>query len=642
MRGRLGDRKLSWRMSGLAGLFTLALVILTARLFDIQILQHRQLSGLALRQHQKTVELHGKRGTIYDRRMRELALSIDRESIYLNPGEFSASTEAIGRLSRVLGLTEAVLLEKVKSTRQFVWLKRKASPEEVLALRSLRLKGVGSVTESQRVYPKRGLAGHVIGFVGTDEAGLEGIEHAYESTLTGEVVRVQLDRDARGRPISLHSESLRELPQGKDLLLTLDERIQFVAERELRAQVAHVGARGGVALVMDPYSGEILALANETVFDPNNFRDVSATVWRERGTTDTIEPGSTLKALIAAAALEERLVRPDDMFYGEQGSLQVAGVSIRDHEKFGWLTVREVLERSSNVGAIKVGQRLGKERLYEYMARFGLGNRAGIDFPGEAPGLLRPPQQWSEVSIASLSIGQELAVTPLQMATAFSALGNGGILVRPHLVKHVLKGGEIVQTVSPGQTRRVISEATARQVTSILQGVVSRGTGQAAAVEGYIVAGKTGTAQKFDPVLGKYSSQKSVASFIGYVPANRPRVTIFVSLDEPQSSMAWGGIAAAPLFRAIAQETMRFLDVPPQNSQTRVFEAPVARAKQPMPGVSGPTISTALLVENVRDLFRSSVDHMVTYVKGHFLSVDPNAARKPRKKAEKEAEKTAR
>jgi cell division protein FtsI (penicillin-binding protein 3) len=638
----MGDHRVTWRMYGMVGFFTVVLVILAARLFDIQILQHRQLSGLALRQHQKTVELHGKRGTIYDRRMRELAISVDRESIFVNPGDFTASPDAIGHLARVLGLKETVLVEKIKSARQFVWLKRKVAPEEALALRSLSLKGVGIVTESQRVYPKAGLAGHVIGFVGTDEVGLEGIEHAYESTLTGEVIQVSLDRDARGRSISLRSDALRELPQGKDLMLTLDERVQFVAERELRAQVARTGARGGVALVMDPHSGEILALANETLFDPNSFREVAATVWRERGTTDTIEPGSTVKALIAAAALEERLVKPDDMFYGEQGSLQVGGVSIRDHEKFGWLTFREVLERSSNVGAIKIGQRLGKERLYDYLGRFGLGTRAGIDFPGEAPGLLRPPQQWSEVSIASLSIGQELAVTPLQMASAFSALGNGGILVRPHLVKQIIKGGKIVESIGPTPIRQVISDTTARQVTSILQGVISRGTGMAAAVEGYMVAGKTGTAQKFDSTLGKYSAQKSVASFIGYLPANWPRVTIFVSLDEPQSGVAWGGIAAAPLFSAIGQETMRLLDVPTQNGQTRVFEAPLARSERAISGVSGPTISTAMLVDNVRDLVRSSMDQMVTYVKDHFLSVNPNEARKPRKKADKKADPIGR
>jgi cell division protein FtsI (penicillin-binding protein 3) len=631
MRGSPVERRSRLRISVLIGIFAVALFALVARLFDIQILQHHVLAGLAERQYQKSTDLRGKRGAIYDRRMRELALSIDRESIYINPSEFSQSAEAVTQLGRILELKEATILEKMQSDRQFVWLKRKVPPDESTALRSLGIKGIGFVTESQRFYPKRALAGQVIGFVGIDEVGLEGIEHGYESTLAGEAVRVMLDRDARGRPISLRSDALRQLPQGHELVLTIDERIQFVAERELRDQIARLGARGGVVVVMHPFTGEILALANESAFDPNMFREATPKVWRERSITDTFEPGSTLKAMLAAAALEERLVRPDDMFFGEQGSIQVASLVIRDHEKFGWLTFREVIEKSSNVGTIKVGQRLGKERLYDYLTRFGFGSRTGVDFPGEAPGLLRPPQQWSEVSLASLAIGQEVAVTPLQLATAFSALANGGLLVRPHLVKAIIKDGEVVQETAPVQAGRVISEATARQVTNILQGVVTRGTGQAAAVQGYTVAGKTGTAQKFEAAMGKYSSQKSVASFVGYLPAEQPRATILVCIDEPQAGMAWGSVAAAPLFSAIAHQTMRYLRVPPDGSRTRTPEVPIARLERPSAGPSVVSLSIGNFVENVREM----VDQMVSYVWGRFLSVDAKEARKPRKKAER-------
>jgi cell division protein FtsI (penicillin-binding protein 3) len=503
MRGNPVERRSLLRLYMLVGIFALALVALLARLFDLQILQHHFLSGLAERQYQKSAELRGKRGTIYDRRLRELALSVHRESIYINPSEFSSSPEALIQLTRTLGLKDATIVEKGPSDRQFVWLKRRVPPDDAAAVRSLGIKGIGFVTESQRFYPKHALAGQVIGFVGTDEIGLEGIEYDYDSMLAGETVRVMLDRDARGRPISLQSDALQQPPQGHDLVLTLDERIQFVAERELREQITRLGARGGVAVVMQPSTGDILALANESAFDPNSFREATPKMWRERGITDTFEPGSTIKAIVAAGAIEERLVRPDDMFFGEQGSLQVASLAIRDHEKFGWLTFREVIEKSSNVGAIKVGQRIGKERLYDYLTRFGLGSRTGVDFPGEAQGLLRPPQQWSEVSLASLSIGQELAVTPVQLATAFSTIANGGMLVRPHLVKAIIKDGQVVEDTAPILVRRVISEATARQVTNLLQGVVTRGTGKAAAVEGYAVAGKTGTAQKFDATLGK-------------------------------------------------------------------------------------------------------------------------------------------
>lgn len=629
------ERRSLRRLYMLVGLFTLALCALLARLFDIQVLQHHLLSGLAERQHQKSAELHGKRGTIYDRRLRELALSVDRESIYINPGEFSASPEVVTQLARPLGLKDATIQEKVQSDRQFAWLKRKIPPAESAALRALGLKGVGFVTESQRFYPKRALAGQVIGFVGTDEAGLEGIEHGYESTLAGETVRVNLDRDARGRRIVLRSDALRQLPQGHDLVLTLDERIQFVAERELREQITRLGARGGTAVVMHPFTGEILALANEAAFDPNIFREATAKTWRERNITDTFEPGSTIKALVAAGALEERLVRPDDLFFGEQGSIQVGALTIRDHEKFSWLTFREVIEKSSNVGAIKVGQRLGNDRLYDYLARFGLGIRTGIDFPGEASGLLRPPQQWSEVSLASLSIGQELAVTALQLATAFSALANGGILMRPHLIKAIIKDGEVIRETAPAQGRRVISEPTARQVTNILQGVVTRGSGRAAAVDGYMVAGKTGTAQKFDAALGKYSPQKSIASFVGYLPAEQPRATILVSIDEPQAGVAWGGVAAAPVFSAIAQQTMRYLRVPPEGSRTRSLEGLLARRERPSAGSTAVTLGVGNFVENLREMLREMIDQLRSYVWGHFLSIDTKDARKPRKKTEK-------
>jgi cell division protein FtsI (penicillin-binding protein 3) len=634
MRETLVERRSLLRIYVLVGLFALALLALVARLFDVQILRHHLLSGLAERQYQKSVEIRGKRGTIYDRRLRELALSVDRESVYLNPHEFPRTPEAVTRLAQVLGLKEEAILEKTASDRQFVWLKRQASLEVAAALRALAIRGVGYVTESRRAYPKGALAGQVIGFVGTDETGLEGIEHAHESTLAGEAVRILLDRDARGRPISLRSDTLGQLPQGQDLVLTLDERIQSVAERELRAQVSRTGARGGTVVVMDPFSGEILALANDGAFNPAQFRNAATKLWRERNITDTFEPGSTIKAMLAAAALEERTVRPDDMFFGEQGSIQVGPVTIRDHEKFGWLTFREVIERSSNVGTIKVAQGLGKERLYDYLTRFGIGSRTGVDFPGEASGLLRPPQQWSEVSLASLSIGQEVAVTPLQLATAFSVLANGGNLVSPRLVKSVLKGGQVVRETQPNHVRRVIAESTARQATNILQGVVTRGTGKGAAVEGYSVAGKTGTAQKFDSTLGRYSPQKSIASFVGYLPADRPRVTILVSLDEPQGEMAWGGVAAAPVFSAVATPIMRYLRVPADGNQPRVAETPVARPPRAAGDSAFITLSAENFVGNVRDMMRDMMGQMTTYVWGRFLTVDVKDVRKSRRKAE--------
>lgn len=626
------DRPSVIRIYILVGGFTVLVVGLVARLFDVQILRYDQLAGLAGRQHQKSVELRGKRGTIYDRRMGELALSIDRESIYANPAEFDGRPEGVAALASVLGLKESVILEQLRSERYFVWLKRKVTPEEVVGVRALGFKGMGFITESQRFYPKKALGGQVIGFVGTDDVGLEGIEHAYERIMAGRTARVMLDRDARGRPVSLRARNLREPPGGQDLVLTLDERIQFIAERELRAQVAKVGARGGTVVVMDPHTGEILALANEPLFDPHKFREFSPKAWRERATGDSFEPGSIFKTILAAAVLEEHLVRPDDMFFAEQGGITLAGVMIRDHEKHGWLTFREVLEKSSNVGAIKVAQRLGKDRFYAYIVKFGFGERTGIDLTGEAAGLVRPPQQWSEVSIGSLSIGQEIAVTPLQLVTAISAIANGGMLVRPHLVKYVMKEGEITREVTPVQVRRIISEATARQVTELLQGVVSRGTGKEAAVDGYVVAGKTGTAQKFDASLGRYASQKVTASFIGYLPADQPRVAILVSIDEPQGTAAWGGTAAAPVFSAIAQQAMRYLRVPPHGNQTLTFDGSLAKFDPSSPSSPLVTFSGVSLVEDLKESIFHSVDRVRSYLWDHYLTVDVKPTRKSWKK----------
>jgi len=635
MNGKPADSPSVVRLYVVVGVFTVLLLGLLLRLFDIQILRHERLTGLAERQYQKTVELRGKRGAIYDRGMRELALSVERESVYANPAEVAEQQETVARLAQALALHESELLEKLRAGRPFVWLKRKVPPQEADAIRTLGLKGIGLTAESQRFYPKESLAGQVIGFVGTDDSGLAGIEYAYESTLAGRSARVTFERDAHGRLVFLRPDVHRELSRGQDLVLTLDERIQFFAERELRAQIAKVGARGGVAVVMDPYTGEILALASGPALNPNHFRAHSAEAWKERAVTDTFEPGSTFKAILAAALLEERLIRPDDMFFGEHGSIQVAGVSIRDHEKFGWLTFREVIEKSSNVGAIKVGQRLGKERLYGYLQRFGFGQRTGIDLPGESPGILRAPQQWSELSLASLSIGQEIAITPIQLATAISAIANAGFLVQPHVVKSRLQEGEIAQEVTPAQGRRVISEATARQLTSLLQGVVARGTGKGAAVDGYTVAGKTGTAQKYDPSLGRYSSQKVVASFVGYLPTDRPRATIFVSIDEPQGGEAWGGVLAAPVFSAIAQHTMRYLRVPSQTRQTLTLDGPMVRRERPRNGPSLVTISSGGFVEEVKESVLSSVERMRVYLWDRFLTVDAKNARKPGKKTPK-------
>jgi len=401
--------------------------------------------------------------------------------------------------------------------------------------------------------------------VGLDDRGLEGLEHQYDELLGGQPQFVVGQQDALGR-IVFRQEPGRQAPIF-DLQLTIDEVLQYITERELGRAVERSRAKAGSAVVLDPRTGEILALANVPTYDPNQYRKVGSAVRRNRAVTDSFEPGSMFKVILLAGALEEGAVRPGDRLYGENGAIEVSGITIRDHEKHGWLTVQQIMAQSSNVGAIKIGQKLGKSLYYHYMSGFGFGTLTGLDLPGETPGLIRRPRAWSALSLASLSLGQEIAVTSVQMATAFAAVANGGYLVRPHVVRGLsAQDGTLGRQVEPGVIRQVISPQTAQTMLTLLTAVVDEGTGKEAALEGYTVSGKTGTAQKLEPATGRYSHQKVVASFVGAVPAEAPRLVILVVIDEPEA-FRWGGSIAAPVFREIAREAMHYLQVPPSPSR---------------------------------------------------------------------------
>jgi cell division protein FtsI (penicillin-binding protein 3) len=542
--------------------FSLAatLAIISGRLFSLQVRQHPKLVEAANRQYRRLVPLVSRRGTIYDRAGRELAVSLRVSSIFAQPRDVEDPDRAASALSSALQLSAQKVRERLRSEKPFVWIKRSVSPEQADAIAQLGLKGIASVPEGRRFYPKQEQGAHVLGFVGTDDRGLEGLELQYDAHLAGKPKWVVRQQDALGRPI--FREEAGE-PQGSDLYLTIDEVIQYVTERELEAAVTRSGASGGSAIVMDPLTGEILALANYPTFNPNAYAEASGFARRNRAVVDYYEPGSAFKVIVGAGALEEGLVRPEDRFNGEGGAIEVGGITIRDHERFGTITFSEVLAQSSNVGAIKVGMRLGKSLYYDYISGFGFGNLTGIDLPGETPGMIRRPKDWSALSLASLSIGQELSVSPLQMLVAVSAVANGGTLVRPYVVRSIRAAeGTVVRDMSPVQLRRVISEGTARTLTNILKGVVTEGTGKAAAVEGFEVAGKTGTSQKLDQATGRYSRHKVVASFVGFVPAEEPRLAIVVVIDEPKL-LRWGGSIAAPTFREIARESLQHLRISP-------------------------------------------------------------------------------
>jgi cell division protein FtsI (penicillin-binding protein 3) len=547
------------RITLLAIGLTASLGLVGARLYAIQIIQHGDLGARAEGQYERRIPVTARRGTIHDRSGRALVISLDAASVFAHPGLVRDPGATAARLARVLKLPPQEIQTKLRSDGPFVWIQRKVDPEQAEAVVKLNLPGIGLVPEAKRYYPKKTLAAHLIGFVGVDDRGLEGLELEYDRLLTGGPRSFVSRVDALQRIVFRESGESRP---GADLYLTIDEVVQHVAERELDAVVRRSGARGGTVIVTDPTTGEVLALANTPSYNPSAYVSSAPTLRRNRALTDPYEPGSAFKLVLAAAALEEGLVKPEDLFYGEEGVIEVAGVKIRDHEKYGWMTFRDVMAFSSNVGAIKVGMMLGKDRFYTYITSFGFGVPTGVDLPGESRGLVRRPRHWSELSLGALSIGHEVSVTPIQLITAMGAVANGGHLVRPYVLRAIRHPDGSVEETRPLMIRRVISSETARTLTSVLTEVVERGTGRAAALNGYRVAGKTGTAQKIDPQTGTYSHSKVVAFFVGYVPAENPRLAILVLIDEPQG-LAWGGTLAAPVFREIAEETLNYLDVPP-------------------------------------------------------------------------------
>lgn len=551
----------------LSGLFLLAGAgVVCYRLVGLQVLEAAELSQRAVRQHEKAVSVEGRRGSILDRNGKILASSVEVPSIYAVPGSLASPARAAEALARILGTESAALLRRFEGNRNFTWVARKVSPAVAERVRALELDGVGILPESQRFYPKRYLLGHMLGFTGVDNQGLEGIELRYDDILHGEKEWVVLERDALGRSIFPKGQEYLAPPRGKDVVLTIDELVQHVVERELDSVMEGTRADSATAVVLNPKSGEILALAVRPDFNPNRVESRNPSQWRNRAITDTFEPGSTLKIVTAAAALEEGVVSPSDIFYCEEGRMVLAGGVIRDHEKEGYLTFSQVIQKSSNIGTVKIAQRLGDRALYRYMRAFGFGEKTGIDLMGESPGMVKDPKGWSGRSLASISIGQEIAATPIQVAAAAAAVANGGWLVRPYLVSEIRDGsGRTIRSILPEIRRQVISRETARQMLSILEGTVSKkGTGVLAAVEGYSIAGKTGTAQKFDTARHRYSPTETVSSFVGIAPSDDPRVVVLIVVDNPKGP-SWGGSVAAPVFKKIVEQILPHLGIPPRD-----------------------------------------------------------------------------
>jgi cell division protein FtsI/penicillin-binding protein 2 len=545
-------------VAGVALLWTTAVF---GRLSYLQLIKHGEYLARAQRQQQRTIEITPKRGIIYDRNQRALAMSVPVKSAFAVPAEIADESLAARLLSGVLGVPQDVLEARMASSRSFVWISRKLPPEKVEAIEALNLKGIYFQDENQRFYPKRDLAAHVLGFVDPDEKGLAGIEYELDSQIRSKSEKIVVMADARQRWFD-GGEAQRE--RGANVVLTLDEKIQYIAQRELLAAIEKTHAMAGSVIVMNPSTGEILAMANWPRFNPNVASEAPAESRMNRAISALYEPGSTFKVITLAAAFDQDITRPNEVFDCENGAIYIAGHRIRDHKPFGLLDVADILAQSSDVGAIKIAVRLGAPRFYEYIRAFGFGAPTGVDLPGESKGLLHRLENWSAISIGSVSMGQEIGVTPIQLITAVSAIANGGLLVKPHVVQQIKRGEQVLPmpaSLSAAEPRRVIRPETAATLRRLMEGVVLHGTGPLARLDGWTAAGKTGSAQKIDPATGRYSPTQLIASFTGFAPISNPAVTILISLDSPVG-LHEGGQVAAPVFKRIAEQVLSYLDVP--------------------------------------------------------------------------------
>jgi cell division protein FtsI (penicillin-binding protein 3) len=562
------------RLYLVVGFFGLSFLAILVRLTIVQVGQYTYWRDSAEAQYGRRITVSPVRGSIFDRRNNVLAASIPAPSVYAAPRDVRRPGVTAQKIVSIFpSLSQSRLQQQLTSKASFVWLARQVSPEKVSALEALKLPGIHIKKETRRIYPRGVMAGSTIGYAGVDEQGLGGLERQYDSVLAAQAIRTSGTRDARGRTVSFDQDAHAGPPRGADLHLTLDMRLQHIAEKELAQQAEAIGARSGLVVIMDPYTGGILTLASYPFFNPNDYRNKEQRSWRRnRAITDPVEPGSTFKVVAAAAALEEKTVDLDEVFFCEKGWTMRNNRVLRDHKPFEFLTFPEAMENSSNICMAKINERISSEQFYEYIKRFGFGEKSLIDLPAEHPGGIRHPEDWSALSHDSLTIGQEITVTPVQLVTAFSAIANGGWLLRPRLVDRMVKG-DLEQTFKPERRRRILSQQTTNRLTSILVGVVERGTGGQAALDGYLVAGKSGTAQKAEN--GRYSRSKVVVSFIGYAPAEAPRFVMLVMFDEPKKKR-WGGSAAAPSFRRIAEQALHHLQVPPGRIRPEIEDTYIA------------------------------------------------------------------
>ncbi|MFC1889627.1 peptidoglycan D,D-transpeptidase FtsI family protein [Thermodesulfobacteriota bacterium] len=549
------------------------LLVALARAFFLQVVEQDRYARLANRQHEFLVEIRPMRGAICDRNGLVLAQSAESPSAFVDPKLLEDPKKTARRLAAAFGLNQSEFLKKLSPDKRFVWIKRGLSPEEVRTIEAMNIRGVGMISENARYYPAGDLASQLIGFTGIDAQGLEGLEYQFDSLLREEPHLMAVRRDARRRMILTDLSEAKPRTRGARLTLTIDRTIQYMTERALSRAVEHSKASHGIAIVQNPGTGEILAMAVKPSFNPNRFLGYESGRWKNRAMTDQFEPGSTLKVFLAATALDNGVVRPDEMIDCENGNYSVGGHMIHDMHPHGQLSIGEIIKVSSNIGAAKLGRRVGADSLCGSLIRFGFGSKTGIDLPCEAQGSRsRLTKRITEFDLCSMAFGQGISVTAIQLTAATSAIANRGILMRPYVVQGIEgPNGDILLGNEPRAVKQAVSAETARLVTELMCRVTEEeGTGHLAALPGYSVAGKTGTAQKFDTAAGQYSTDRYVSSFIGFVPASAPALSIVVILNEPEG-VPYGGKIAAPVFREIAQSALLNLGIQPDRPEEDVL-----------------------------------------------------------------------
>lgn len=569
-----------FRLYLLAGLFVLWCCGICARLVYLQIFRYGTFEQRAQHQQQRTEEVSARRGIIYDRFGNELAMSINVDSIFAVPTEMPRPASTISLLARVTKQDPRELMARCEPSKSFCWVARKPDPDISERIRSLNLRGIYFQKESKRYYPKGDLAAQVLGYVGMDDKGLSGIEREYEDQLHGRPGEMLISVDARKKWFG----SVEKQPEpGENIVLTIDEKIQHIAERELETAMGQNHALSGTVIVENPHTGEILALANRPTFNPNLSNEITPAKLKNHAISDVYEPGSTFKLVTISAAVDQGLARPDELIDCQRGSIVLFGHRIHDWHPWGVMPVSEVLAQSSDVGAIKIALRMGEDRMYKYIRAFGFGQQTGIELPGETRGMTKPLSRWSKMSIGAISMGQEIGVSAVQLSAMISSIANDGVLLAPRIVAGEAQPQTVPQTIAfhPLNERRVLSTQTAAEMRQMMQGVVLHGTGRNAALVGYSAAGKTGTAQKFDPATHKYSHTNFFASFAGFAPINNPAITVVVIFDSPIAPTIMqreGGWQGAPVFNRIAQQVLEYLHTP-HDTEIPTNKTLVARAK---------------------------------------------------------------